>query len=112
MKRLLRACFPDGGWLSTNDVEVMHEINTEDAEMPWAGAVSAIATTEKRFISIYVYARRTSPAIRRGLCQNTSQLLSRQFFTCPATIPFSSSRWRGPRVRYRAQLCHRQVVLI
>lgn len=36
----VRASFPDGGWLKASDVEVMEEIITEDAEMPWVGAVS------------------------------------------------------------------------
>ncbi|MGD6741846.1 serine hydrolase domain-containing protein [Streptomyces sp. BH106] len=38
----IRASFPDGGWLSTSDIEVMEDIITEDAEMPWVGAVSTV----------------------------------------------------------------------
>ncbi|WP_245654394.1 serine hydrolase domain-containing protein [Streptomyces violens] len=38
----VRASFPDGGWLSTADIEVMEEIITEEAEMPWVGAVSTV----------------------------------------------------------------------
>jgi CubicO group peptidase (beta-lactamase class C family) len=38
----IRASFPEGGWLSASDVEIMQEIITEEAEMPWVGAVSSI----------------------------------------------------------------------
>ena len=38
----VRASFPDGGWLNAYDVEVMEEIITEEAEMPWVGAVSTV----------------------------------------------------------------------
>jgi CubicO group peptidase (beta-lactamase class C family) len=38
----VRASFPEGGWLSASDVEIMEEIINEEAEMPWVGAVSTI----------------------------------------------------------------------
>lgn len=36
----IRAKFPDGGWLSVADIEVMNDIINSQAEMPWVGAVS------------------------------------------------------------------------
>ncbi|PRA45846.1 MULTISPECIES: serine hydrolase [Pseudomonas] len=36
----IRARFPDGGWLSVADIEVMNDIINSEAEMPWVGAVS------------------------------------------------------------------------
>src|SRR5579859_7405644 len=38
----IKALFPSGGWLKASDIEVMQEIITEEAEMPWVGAVSSI----------------------------------------------------------------------
>lgn len=36
----IRAKFPDGGWLSVADIEVMNDIINNESEMPWVGAVS------------------------------------------------------------------------
>ncbi|MEB2624301.1 serine hydrolase domain-containing protein [Pseudomonas sp. YuFO8] len=36
----IKAKFPDGGWLSVADIEVMNDIINSQAEMPWVGAVS------------------------------------------------------------------------
>jgi CubicO group peptidase (beta-lactamase class C family) len=35
------ARFPAGGWLGPEDIEVMNDIVSEDAEMPWVGCVSS-----------------------------------------------------------------------
>jgi CubicO group peptidase (beta-lactamase class C family) len=43
----LRASFPDGGWLSASDVEVMDDVITEDAELPWVGAVATAADVHR-----------------------------------------------------------------
>ena len=36
----VRARFGDAGWLSGADIETLNDMLTEDAEMPWVGAVS------------------------------------------------------------------------
>lgn len=36
----IKARFPDGGWLSVADIEIMNDIIDAEAEMPWVGAVS------------------------------------------------------------------------
>ncbi|WP_328459276.1 beta-lactamase family protein [Actinoplanes sp. NBC_00393] len=39
----LKAYLPEGGFLQPSDIECLNEHITEDAEMPWVGAVSTVA---------------------------------------------------------------------
>jgi CubicO group peptidase (beta-lactamase class C family) len=43
----LKASYPEGGWLSAHDVEVMDEVISEDAQLPWVGAVSTAADVHR-----------------------------------------------------------------
>lgn len=38
----LKAYVPDTGWLSPDDIECLNDAITEDAEIPWVGAVSTV----------------------------------------------------------------------
>lgn len=38
----LKAHVPDDGWLAPEDIECLNDCITEDAEMPWVGAVSTV----------------------------------------------------------------------
>lgn len=74
----IRASFPEGGWLSTNDVEIMQEIIDEAAEMPWVGAVSTVG-------DIY----RFTEMLRRGGELDGVRILS------PATIDLATTNHTG-----------------
>lgn len=37
----VKGYLPDSGWLDNHDIEVMNDIITEEAEMPWVGAVAS-----------------------------------------------------------------------
>jgi CubicO group peptidase (beta-lactamase class C family) len=43
----LKASYPEGGWLSAHDVEVMDEVISEDAQLPWVGAVSTASDVHR-----------------------------------------------------------------
>jgi len=74
----IRASFPEGGWLSASDVEVMQEIITEEAEMPWVGAVSSIGDIH-----------RFAEMLRRGGELDGSRILS------PATLDLATTLQTG-----------------
>ena len=74
----IKASFPEGGWLSKRDIEIMEEIIDEDAEMPWVGAVSTVRDIH-----------RFAEMLRRGGELDGVRILS------PATIDLATTNHTG-----------------
>jgi CubicO group peptidase (beta-lactamase class C family) len=77
----LRAYIPDVGWLNRHDVEVMNEVISEDAELPWVGGV-ATAGDVHRFAEF----------LRRGgVTEDGQRLVSRAVLDVATTVQTGDS---------------------
>jgi CubicO group peptidase (beta-lactamase class C family) len=74
----LKAYIPDNGWLGPHDVEVLNDVITEEAEMPWVGAVATAADIHK-----------FAEMLRRGGEVDGEQLLS------PAILDLATTSQTG-----------------